>query len=196
MLLFTTFADRVFKDLTCNLGAVAWEKIGVSTVRRKKEVSMPAVRATALLLLLAASVAQADPQTVLALQAANVPLSITQVKRLSASSGNALVVAVGELAKRSPSNAVAITSAVIPVHPELAGELVTSLVTAVPDQLSEILEAAIAVSPDQAAELATLVSTLLPTAAGESSPGFDRGTGVPSTGNAGTGSTPSTASPS
>lgn len=157
---------------------------------------MHAVRATALLLLLTASAAEADPQTVVALQAANVPLSIAQVQRLSASSSDALPAAIGALAKRSPANAVAITSAVIPVHPELAGELVTSLVNAAPEQLSEILEAAIAAAPDQAAELATLVSTLLPTAAGGSSPGFDSGTGVPSTGNAGTGSTPSTASPS
>ena len=62
MLLSTTFADRVFKDLTCNLGAVAWENIGVSLslfIVRNKEATMHAVRATALLLLLLSSATQA-----------------------------------------------------------------------------------------------------------------------------------------
>jgi hypothetical protein len=159
---------------------------------------MRAIRTTALLVFTTAGTAQAAPQTVLALQSANVPLSISQVRSLSASNGDALAVALGKLAKSSPNNAVAITAAVIPVHPELASPFVSALVTAVPDQLSEILEAAIAAAPDQASELATLVSDLAPTAAGTSSPGLSDnvGTGVPGSGNAGTGSSRGTASPS
>ena len=158
---------------------------------------MRATAATALLVLLAASTAQATPETVLALQAANVPLTSSQARQLNAYSGQALATALGDLARNSPANAVAITSAVIPAHPEMAGPFVTALVTAVPDQFSEILEAAIAAAPDQAAELATLVSDLQPTAAGDSSPNFgDSGTGIPGTSNAGTGSNPGTASAS
>ncbi|PTQ70646.1 hypothetical protein [Pseudomonas sp. GV071] len=158
---------------------------------------MRAIYATALLSLLTVNAAHADPQTVGALQAAHVPLSINQVRSLSAATGQSLAIALGKLAKRSPENAATIASISVAIHPELASVLVSALVTAAPQQLNEILAAAIAVTPEQAAELATLASDLQPTAAGAASLSVDSsGTGVPSTGNAGSASNLNSASPS
>ncbi|MGY4534478.1 hypothetical protein ACVW0Y_003618 [Pseudomonas sp. TE3786] len=158
---------------------------------------MRAVHVTALLLTLTASSAYADLQTLHALRSANVPLTLNQTRSISAATGNTLAAALAKLARHSPDQVAAITSASVPLHPELATTLVAALVKAAPERLNDILEAAISAAPDQATELATLVSDLLPTAAGDRNQGLgDGGTGVPSVGNAGTANNPNTASPS